>query len=85
MPSPLHESVIPIFYKAFFTTKASLPTSVKSRIYIAANKDTNHFGGQYKGSNKTPDLAIQLKYARGDVEVKFVIKVGFAEKYNNLV
>jgi hypothetical protein len=85
MPSPLHESVIPIFNTAFVIARESLPASVKSRINIIANEDINHFGGRYKGSDKTLDLAIKFKNAEGDIEVKFVIEVGFAEKYDDLV
>jgi hypothetical protein len=85
MPSPIHESVTSIFNEAFFTAKAGLPASVKSKICTVTNQEFNNFGEQYEGSNKTPDFAVQFESAEGDVEVKFILEVGFSETYDDLV
>jgi hypothetical protein len=85
MVSPIHESVASMLNEAFITTKASLPASIESRISTVTNQKFNGFGGQYWGSNKTPDLTVISKRAEGNFEAKFILGVGFSEAYDDLV
>jgi len=43
------------------------------------------FGGIYTGSEKVPDLALDIEDNMGVSEVKFVAEVGFSETYEKLV
>jgi hypothetical protein len=85
MPSPVHESIASTFAEGFYAAKATLPAPLRTRITAVTNEEFSGFGGQYSGSNKTPDLAIKFKNAKGDLEPKFVLEVGFSETYDDLV
>ncbi|KAI9769399.1 MAG: hypothetical protein M1840_004101 [Geoglossum simile] len=85
MPSPLHESIASIFSDGFAVAKSTLPASVRTKIFTVANEEFRGFGGQYEGSNKTPDLGIKFRNAAGELDIKFVLEVGFAEAYEDLV
>jgi hypothetical protein len=85
MPSPVHESITSIFAEGFIVAKTSLPNQLSSRINTVANQYFRGFGGRYTGSTKTPDLAVQFENDAGEPEVKFVLEVGFAETYDDLV
>ncbi|KAI9773285.1 MAG: hypothetical protein M1839_002145 [Geoglossum umbratile] len=85
MPKPVHESISSIFSEGFNITKSTLPNSVRTRITTVANQETNGFGGQYSGSNKTPDFAVEFEDVNGNIEPKFVLEVGFSERYDELV
>ena len=45
----------------------------------------NQFDGQYLGSVKIADLAVQIRNARGQMETKLVVEIGFSEEYNALI
>ena len=85
MPSPIHESITSIFTRGFNAMQESLPNKLSSRINTTANEDFNGFEGNYTGSTKTPDLAVQFENDDGNPEIKFVLEVGFSETYEDLV
>ncbi|KAI9779347.1 MAG: hypothetical protein M1839_007455 [Geoglossum umbratile] len=85
MPSPMHESIASTIAEGFYTARSTLPPSLRTRIYISGNQEYCGFGGRYTGSNKTPDFAVEFEDAKGDVETKFVLEVGFSETYKELV
>jgi hypothetical protein len=43
------------------------------------------FRGQYLGSTKTADLAVQITNAKGQYETKMVVEIGFSEEYAALI
>ncbi|KAI9770442.1 MAG: hypothetical protein M1840_003328 [Geoglossum simile] len=85
MPSLVHESITSTFSDGFAIVKSTLPASIRTRIHTVTNQEYCGFGGQYRGSNKTPDLAIEFENAKGDPEPKFVLEIGFSETYEDLV
>jgi hypothetical protein len=85
MASPVHESVISIFFEGFVNAKALLTQNMRPDMIITHNENFNLFGGQYKGSAKTPDLVVEFRNAAGELEPKFVVEVGFSEAYEDLV
>src|SRR4051794_25640111 len=85
MPSPVHESITSIFLRGFNFAIADLPDPVCSNIDAVSNQDFKGFEGQYRGSKKTPDLAVLFTNAAGDREAKFILEVGFSETYEKLV
>ena len=52
---------------------------------VTTNQTYTGFGWDYSGSSKIPDLAVEFKNAAGELETKFVLEVGFSEKYEDLV
>jgi hypothetical protein len=54
-------------------------------IFAVGNQDFGGFRGIYKGSKKTPDLGVEFQNAAGELELKFVLEVGFSETYEELV
>ncbi|KAI9859055.1 MAG: hypothetical protein M1813_007183 [Trichoglossum hirsutum] len=84
MPLPVHESITSIFTRGFNAAQESLPYPLRTRITAVTNQEFDGFGGQYSGSNKTPDLAVEFKNSKGDLEPKFVLEVGFSETYDEL-
>jgi hypothetical protein len=85
MPSPIHESITSILMEGFYAAKSSLPGQLSSRINTAVNQDFDDFEGNYAGSSKAPDLAIQFQNDNGEREVKFVLEVGFSKTYDELI
>jgi hypothetical protein len=85
MPSALHESIVSVFSDGFALAKSTLPASIRTKIHTIGNQDINGFKGQYKGSNKTADLGVEFQNAAGELEMKFVLEVGFSETYEDLV
>ena len=45
----------------------------------------NQFEGQYCGSTKTADLAVQIINADDQLETKLVVEIGFSEEYDDLI
>jgi hypothetical protein len=83
MAYPVHESVISIFSEGFIKTKFTQDMDLD--IIIQHNQVFNAFVGQYKGSLKTPDLKVEFRNAAGNLKTKFIVEVGFSEKYEDLV
>ena len=81
----MHESITSTIAEGFYAVRSTLPPSLRTRIYISGNQECCGFGGRYAGSNKTPDFAVEFENAKGDVETKFVLEVGFSETYKELV
>jgi len=48
-------------------------------------EDVNEFVGDYRGTNKIADLAVQVRNGRGTLDTKLVVEIGFSEDYDNLV
>ncbi|KAI9773366.1 MAG: hypothetical protein M1840_007581 [Geoglossum simile] len=84
MPCPVRESVVSIFSAGFISATADLPAPVRRNIATVTGQDFIGFGGKYLGSGKRPDLAVLFKDA-GARKAKFILEVGFAETYEDLV
>ncbi|KAG0127184.1 hypothetical protein HOY82DRAFT_523576 [Tuber indicum] len=85
MPSPIHGKVISTVSEGFNLARSSLPTQLREWINIIYNQTFRSFKRGYRGSQKVPDTAVQVKNAAGTLEVKFVLEVGHAETYDDLV
>jgi hypothetical protein len=85
MPSPLHESIISILTREIYATTKSLPQYIDNTISATTNLDHYRFRDKWTYSRKWPDLAIRVKNAFGEFEFKWVLEVGFAETYKQLV
>ena len=68
---------------ALAVAEANLPRPARCR--CVANQEMNGFEGQYLGSTKTPDLAVQIRNADEELETKMVVEVGFSEEYQALI
>jgi hypothetical protein len=85
MPSPLHESVSSLLAEKFGVMKDSLTPQFKRTINMKLGQDYKRFDGQWRGSQKRPDLAFERVNADGAPEVKWVLEAGFSEDYERLV
>jgi len=85
LPSPMHEKILPIISDGFGLTLRRLPPSIRRRIAIVRNQGFAAFQGKYNGSQKAPDLALQVTNDAGGREVKFVVEVGLSESYEELI
>jgi hypothetical protein len=85
MPSPIHQSIGSIIGEEFVVSKANLPKDLRNKTVLMWEQDCKGFGGQWLGSWKRPDLAIQVLNARGGYDIKFVLEAGLSESYNQLV
>jgi hypothetical protein len=83
MSSPVHESIQLCFVSAIARAEASLPLSVCS--YLVSNEEISGFGGRYSGSNKTPNLAVQIRDADKKLRTKLILEIGLSEKYEDLI
>jgi hypothetical protein len=83
MPTPIHETIPFSFTSAIVQAEADLPLPV--RCFCVTGEKTNGFEGQYLGSAKIPDLAVQTLNADHILETKMVVEVGFSEEYNDLI
>jgi len=85
MPSAVHEKVVSTVTDGFLSVRRSLPTDLRRRIDIVTKQNFREFEGEYDGSEKTPDTAVQITDTTGMVNIKFVLEVGFSETYDMLV
>jgi hypothetical protein len=85
MPSPLHESIVTILNEEIIVTKKSLPQYIDKTISTTCGLDYDDFGDKWAYSQKRPDLAIRVENAFEELEFKWVLEVGFAETYEQLV
>jgi hypothetical protein len=85
MPSPVHQSIGSTIGEKFVLSKANLPEDLQDQSQLMWEEDCKGFGGQWLGSRKRPDLAIEVRNADGEYDIKFVLKVGLSESYDQLV
>jgi hypothetical protein len=85
MPSPVHQSIGSIINDEFQSSRLNLPGDLKDETVVMWEQDCKGFGGQWLGSGKKPDLAIQVLNADGEYDIKFVLEAGLSEPYNQLV
>jgi hypothetical protein len=83
MPTAVHESIQFCFTSAIAEAQADLP--YPARCFCVQGQAMNRFDGQYLGSVKIADLAVQIRNARGQMETKLVVEIGFSEEYNALI
>jgi hypothetical protein len=85
MPSPVHQSIGSVIERQFSTLIANLSEDLQDQTVLMWEEDCRGFGGQWLGSRKRPDLAIQVLNARGGYDIKFILKAGLSESYDHLV
>ena len=68
---------------AITDAEAGLP--YPDRSICMTGEDVNEFVGDYRGTNKIADLAVQVRNGRGTLDTKLVVEIGFSEDYDNLV
>jgi hypothetical protein len=83
MPTPLHGSIQFCFTSAIAEAEADLP--FPARCFCVTDQAMNGFEGQYLGSAKTADLAVEIINADGLLETKMVVEVDFSEEYEALI
>ena len=83
MPTPLHGTIQSSFTSAIAEAEADLP--FPAQCFWAADHETNGFKGQYFGSTKTADLAVEIINAHDTLETKMVVEIGFSEEYEALI
>jgi hypothetical protein len=85
MPSPICESIRTLFAKGFDAARSTLPVPLRTKITATTNEVFSGFGGQYRGSNKTPDLAVYFESADGNYTPKFILETAISQTYDSLV
>jgi hypothetical protein len=83
MPTPVHETIQFSFMSAIAESQTDLPLS--ARLFCVTGQAMRGFRGQYLGSTKTADLAVQITNAKGQYETKMVVEIGFSEEYEALI
>ena len=80
MPSPLHQSITSILTEQFIVSKATLPQDLQRQTSISWETDINDFGDDWFGSEKRPDMSLEVRN-----ELKWVVEAGLSETYDQLV
>jgi len=83
--SALHEQAISTISKGFILAADRLAPELGQRTSVSTNELYTGFVNQYKGSDKTPDMAFETWGSTGPSRIKFVLEVGLAETYEMLV
>jgi hypothetical protein len=84
MPSPIHQSITSVLNDGIMTSRAPLPANLRQRTRILWEEKFVSFGGRWSGSEKEPDLGIEVLNADDEWELKWVCEVGFSETYEQL-
>ncbi|THC94127.1 hypothetical protein EYZ11_006376 [Aspergillus tanneri] len=84
MPSPIHQSISSILIEEIMISKAAVPVNLRRQTQALFDEDFKSFGGQWSGSDKRPDLGIGVRNANNEMELKWVLEVGFSETYKQL-
>jgi hypothetical protein len=61
-----------------------LPANLRQQSRIFLGQRFNAFRDQWSSSQKEPDLGIQVRNADNEMELKWVLEVGFSETYEHL-
>lgn len=83
MPTAVHESIQHCFTRAIDQAEIDLP--YPAQCFCVQGQAMNRFDGQYLGTVKIADLAVQIRNARGQMETKLIIEIGFSEEYDDLI
>jgi hypothetical protein len=84
MPSPIHQSIISQLNDEIITSRATLPAYLRQQTQVLWGQKFKAFKAQWSGSQKEPDLGIQVRNADNEMELKWVLEVGFSETYEHL-
>ena len=84
MASPIHQSFVTQLTHDFITSIAMLPANLRQQSRIFLGQRFNAFRDQWSGSQKEPDLGIQVRNADNEMELKWVLEVDFSETYKEL-
>jgi hypothetical protein len=84
MPSPIHESIISQLNKQTILSTATLPANLQTQIRVIGGEWFDFFTGQWSGSKKEPDLGIEICNADNEMDLKWVLEVGFLEPCEQL-
>ncbi|KAH0542242.1 hypothetical protein FGG08_003364 [Glutinoglossum americanum] len=85
MPTSVYESITSTLIEGFTAAISTLPVPLRPMISAVPGQDFVGFGGRYRGSEKTPDLAVKFVNTEGGFEPKFILEAGFSESYDDLV
>jgi hypothetical protein len=82
MPTAVHESLQFCFTNALSVAESTLPFLARS--FCVQGEEMKGFSGEYAGSSKIADLAIQIKNGNR-LENKMVFEICFSQDYDDLV
>jgi hypothetical protein len=85
MPSPLHQSITSILTEQFIVSKATLPQDLQRQTSVSWETTINDFGDNWSGSEKRPDMSLEVRNASRRLELKWVVEAGLSETYDQLV
>jgi len=84
MASPIHQSFVTQLTHDFITSIAMLSANLRQQSRIFLGQRFNAFRDRWSSSQKEPDLGIQVRNADNEMELKWVLEVGFSETYEHL-
>jgi hypothetical protein len=67
------------------SSTSNLPGDLQDQTVLMWEEDCDRFGGEWDGSGKKPDLAIEVQNTDGEFDIKFVLEAGLSESYDQLV
>jgi hypothetical protein len=84
MASPIHQSIISQLNDEIITSRATLPAYLRQQTQVLWGQRLRSFRGQWSGSIKDPDLGIKVRNTDNEMQLKWVLEVGFSEIYKEL-
>jgi hypothetical protein len=84
MTSPIHQSIVSQLTHDFIMSTATLPANLRRQTRIFSGQRFNAFRDQWSGSRKEPDLGIEVRNTDNEMDLKWVLEVGFSETYEHL-
>ena len=84
MPSPIHESITSSLTNKIAVIIESLPEPISTRLFVSHNEHFHGFCGDWRGTKKTADLAIQVTNESGSQKYKWVLELGFSQSEKSL-
>jgi len=84
MASPIHQSIITQLNDKIMTSRATLPANLRQQTQVLWGEKFDSFRGQWSESRKVPDLGIEVCNTDNEMELKWVLEVGFSETYEQL-
>jgi hypothetical protein len=82
--SPIHQSIITQLINEIIKSEAALPAYLQQQTQVFLGQRFDAFKNQWFGSKKEPDLGIQVCNADNEMDLKWVLEVGFSELYEQL-
>jgi hypothetical protein len=84
MASSIRQLIVTQLIDDIILSTVTLPANLGQQTQLFLGEKFKSFRDQWSGSRKVPDLGLKVRNADNEIELKWVLEVGFSEQYKQL-